>query len=273
MHKNLLARPSEFLRTTSTNAFDGKLDLKSWDGETVGHFVDFLYLHAYDVRRPEPLCPTTDSPEGTVSDTTETESRSDTPDTIQADDSRDSTFPRPLTPIHALIESFDAEDNDPASSLTVEPGDAILDTLAIDEYHWFLFAHAKVYALAQSLGIVGLQRMAYRSLAGILTSFEPVVEDSVLATSSIELMRYVYSKTHSAEDPMRNLVTQFGALNFPALQRMDGMKEVIRDGGELAVDLVEKVCRRLVVTEDELSVSLGSNAALAVVMEQQRTVC
>lgn len=248
VHKSLLARQSEFLRTDTTSTVDGKYDLQSWDGKTVGYFVDYLYLRAYNVQNPEPLYPATSSPEGTVSDTTEALSRSDTPDTIQGERSQDSTYPRALTPIQYLLDSFDSEDHGGFPREDVNHG----DSLATQDYRWVMFAHAKVYALAQSLGIDDLQRMAYRELAGVLAGFEPAVEGSVVATSSIEIMRYVYSKCHSAGDPMRNLVTQFAALNFPALQRMEGMKEVLGGGGELAVDLFEKLCRRLVATEGQL---------------------
>lgn len=262
VHKSLLARQSEFLRTDTNSTVDGKYDLESWDGKTVGYFVDYLYLRAYNVQNQEPAA---SSPEGTVSDTTEALSRSDTPDTIQADRSQDLTYPRPLTPIQYLLDSFDAEDNGGIPREDVNRGDCY----ATHDYRWVMFAHAKVYALAQSLGIDDLQRMAYRSLAEVLAGFEPAVEGSVVATSSIEIMRYVYSKCHSAGDPMRNLVTQFAALNFPALQRMDGMKEVLGGGGELAVDLFEKLCRRLVATEDQLRGPRGHNSPRGETAKQQ----
>lgn len=268
VHKSLLARQSEFLRTDTNTAVDGKYDLQSWDGKTVGYFVDYLYLGAYNVQNQEPLYPATSSPEGTVSDTTEALSRSDTPDTVQADRSPDLTYPRALTPIQYLLDSFDAEDHRGAGGFPREDIDHA-DSLAPQDYRWVMFAHAKVYALAQSLGIDDLQRMAYRELAGVLAGFEPAVEGSVVATSSIEIMRYVYSKCHSAGDPMRNLVTQFAALNFPALQRMDGMKEVLGGGGELAVDLFEKLCRRLVATEDQLRVPRPHNPPRAGTAQQQ----
>lgn len=272
MHKSLLASQSEFLRTDTNHAADGKYDLQSWDGKTVGYFVDYLYLRTYNVKNQESFYPAAGSPEGTVSDTTEALSRSDTPDTIQADRSEDLTYPRPLTPIQSLLDSFDSEDNGAPGGFSRENpdhGEAIPYPLATDDYRWVMFAHAKVYALAQSLGIDDLQRMSYRELAGVLARFEPVVEGSVVATSSIEIMRYVYSKCHSARDPMRNLVTQFAALNFPALQRMDGMKEVLSGGGELAVDLFEKLCRRLVATEDQLRGTGRAGSHVAETAKQQ----
>lgn len=255
VHKDLLASQSEFRRTNTNRAVNGKFDLEAWDGETVGYFVDFLYLRGYNVENQEPLCPAAGSPEGTVSDTTEETSRSDTPDTIQPDSSQDPTHPRPLTPIQSLLDSFNAEDHGSLPRVDLGHADHGLHRLASHDYRGFMFAHAKVYALAQSLGIDELQRMAYRSLAGVLAGFESTVEGSVLATSSIEIMRYIYSKCHGPGDPMRNLVTQFAALNFLALQRIDRMKEVVSEGGELAVDLVAKLCRRLVATEDDLRCS------------------
>ncbi|KAL0634967.1 hypothetical protein Q9L58_006085 [Maublancomyces gigas] len=245
VHKNLLVEQSELLRTAVKQAADRKIDLGSWDGETVSHLVDFLYLHTYKVKTPEPLCPTGQFTESTISDTSETDSRSDTPDTVR-DRSQDAIHRRPLTPLRELIESHDAQNNpagcNPAPA-EVEDSYSILYPLETHEYSGILFAHANVYALAQSLGIDDLQRMAYRSLAVILDSFKPIDPESHIATITIELLSHVYGNTRSLGDPMRILVSQFAALNFPALQRMDQMKELVRQGGELVVDLVEKRAR------------------------------
>lgn len=51
---------------------------------------------------------------------------------------------------------------------------------------------------------------------------------------------------------MRRLVSQFAALNFPALQQTEGMEKLLCREGDLARDLMQKVCRRLVVSENEL---------------------
>lgn len=250
MHKNLLVEQSEFLRTAVKQAADKKIDLGCWDSETVSHIVDFLYLHTYKVKTPEPLYPTGPSPEGTISDTSETRSRSDTPDTVR-DRSPDPIHRRPLTPLRVLIESHDAQT--PAESnptlAEAEHSYPTLYPMETHDYRCFLFAHAKVYALAQSLGIDDLQGTAYRALAGILDSLQPIDPGSRIAVSSIELLSYVYANTDSSGDQMRKLVSQFAALNFPVLQRVDQMKGLVRQGGELAVDLVEKVCRRLVASE------------------------
>lgn len=253
VHKNLLVEQSELLRTAVKQATDRKIDLGSWDGETVSHLVDFLYLHTYKVMIPEPLCPTGQFTESTISDTSATDSRSDTPDTVR-DRSPDAIHRRPLTPLREIIESHDAQNNptgwNPAPA-EIEGSYSILYPLETHECSGVLFAHANVYALAQSLGIDDLQRIPYRYLAVILDSFKPIDPESHIATITIELLSHVYRNTRSLRDPMRILVSQFAALNFPALQRMDQMKELVRQGGELVVDLVEKVCRRLVASESE----------------------
>lgn len=264
VHKNLLAAQSVFLKTTVDTAVaaDRKIDLQAWDGETVGHFVDFLYLQTYQAGNPEPLCPIGSSSESTVSDMTDTHSGINTPETIvgesrvQRDDSSGLADPRPLTPLSALRQSEDDERDrmscDPTRA-EAEPRYSVLYPPETHDYHDFLLAHARVYVLAHSLGIETLQSFAYQRLLAILSDFEPIAPGSNVAVNIVELLYYVYTKTDTEGDPMRRLVTQFAALNFPALQRTDELKERVRQGGELAADLLEKVCRRLVASEAKLT--------------------
>lgn len=138
------------------------------------------------------------------------------------------------------------------------------------DYQDFLLTHARVYALAQSLSIEALQRMAYLLLLRILASLSPIVSGFSAADDTVVLLRYVYANTTGSREPMRELVSHFAALNFPALQCTNAMKELVGQGGELAMDLVDKVCRRLVASEDELASSQKSHVALADVVKEQR---
>lgn len=69
----------------------------------------------------------------------------------------------------------------------------------------------------------------------------------------VQLLHYVYANTNGAGERMQKLVSQFAAFNFPALQSTEEMKDSVRDGDEAAVVVMEKVCRRLLISEDELT--------------------
>lgn len=94
--------------------------------------------------------------------------------------------------------------------------------------------------------------MAYHRLLGILENLQPITPDSNLRFHVVQLLGYVYAHTQDSEDRMRKLVSQFVALNFTAMQGVKEMKEVMSRGGQLVVDLMPKVCRRVVATEEEL---------------------
>lgn len=259
---------------------DGNLDLHAWDGETVEHFVNFLYLNTYGTRRPEPLSRAVDFSDDTASNTNNTESRVHTPDTvcsdrtIQPEASLDGTEPRPLTPLSALRGSPDGGDNDVIYCGSTHMEDERLYCVVCPQethnYHDTLLAHAMVYALAQSLDIDTLCRMAYHRLLVILDNLNPIATGSHVALNIVELLRYVYANTHGTGDTMRKLVSQFVALNFTAVQGTRAMKELVGRDGQLAVDLMEKVCRRLVASEDELAKSREEIASLGYVAKESR---
>lgn len=245
---------------------DRKLDLQAWESETVGHLVNFLYLHTYQTRTPELLCPESgEGSETATSDTTGTQSRVCTPDTVRSGGtvrqggSSGEIENRPLTPLRELRvfpggeRAYRNEDG-----LTPVESESNYSTIYPTETHDYgnvLLDHLKVYALAQSLGMEGLRRMAYNRLLEIIDDLKPIAPGSPIAANVVELLRYVYAETHVAEDPMRYLISQFAVLNLPALQSTSELKELVRQDGDLAVDLMEKVCRRLVTSEDKLAQS------------------
>lgn len=123
------------------------------------------------------------------------------------------------------------------------------------DYKKVLLAHANVYALAQYKDVVALRSLSLENLLMTLMSIGSLEPRTHLAINAIALLDYVYSHTTvlvSSEEPMRRLVSQFAALNFPALQQTEGMEKLLCREGDLARDLMQKVCRRLVVSENEL---------------------
>lgn len=258
VHKDLLTSQSALLRSkvdASTN--ERKLDLQSWDAETVGHFVNFLYLHTYGTVKPEPLSEDGD----TASDGTTTESRVHTPDTVRSDDtiqpeaSAEQSEARPLTPLLKLWDPSEPVENEGAHHRTTtrdEESDYFFN-FHPDTHHYqeTLLAHARVYSLAQSLAVDALCSMAYNRLLSILGNFAPVVPGSRVAVEIVELLRYVYQNTRGAADVMRKLVSQFAALNFTAVQRTVEIEGLLIADGRVAAGMMHKVCRRLVASEDE----------------------
>lgn len=277
MHKNLLAIESSFLcSAVDTVSANGKYDLQSWDGETVGHFVNYLYLHSYDAPKPHPLCPIMGAPNGSGSVTTGTHS----PGTIssnsstQRDHSMDQTDPRPLTPLSELRDQLDDAVNDGLGSgpspVAAERLYSHLYPQETHDYHDFLLAHAKVYALAQSLEVSVLSKMAYHRLLVILENLHPITPESRVKLNVVELLRYVYAHTQDTGARMRNLVSQFVVLNFAAMQSVAEMVELASGGGQLTVDLMAKVCRRVVAGEEELVNHRETSNRLAEVTEELR---
>lgn len=250
VHKNLLIIQSPLLRSAvDTLSADGIFDMRSWDGETVGHFVNFLYLQTYVVPGSQPLSPIVGAPVETASDTTGTRSQVSTPGTIcsnnstQRDLALDANDRRPLTPLSGLRVHPNEGNSDGPDSGHFCPQEA-------NDHHNVLLAHAKVYALSQSLEVHILSSMAYHRVLGILESLHTITPDSHIRLNVVELLDYVYAHP---DYPMRKLVSQFVAWNFTAMQGLEEMKELMSRGGQLAVELMAKVSRRLVAGEKEIN--------------------
>ncbi|KAL0633090.1 hypothetical protein Q9L58_008046, partial [Maublancomyces gigas] len=273
VHGDILAAQSEPLRKIVEGVQDGstsqKIDLQEWDGDTVGRFVEFLYVGHYQA--PSPTQPSSVGPGSTVSEDGAYQQGADTPttsqsvrpgmsrsvstETIQSNWTASPVGPRPLTPLWR----FDLELQN-HSDQNLERGRLEMLGLrscdpAICGYGEVLLAHARVYSLAQNQKVEALQKLAYKRLLSTLLSVGSVEPGSQVVVDFIDLLRYVYSHTvssGSSEEPLQNIVSQFAALNFPALQSRDEMTGLIREGGKLASDLMGKVCKRLVNSEDLL---------------------
>lgn len=153
---------------------------------------------------------------------------------------------RPLTP---LSECFSTSLDLPAElSAAAQP--TSFDPTEYNFEEVFL-THAKIYALALKLEIEALCALAIRRLLRTLVDIGSVGANSPVKGSFIALARYTYSSTSNSEDPLRRIVSQFAALNFTALQSQK-LRELIREGGDFASDLMEKASRRLVVTEKDV---------------------
>lgn len=166
--------------------------------------------------------------------------------------------PRPLTPFkepEAPIYYPPDNSQDLGQNKAAERMYHVLYPPATHNYRLVFLAHAKVYALAQLQGVRALQNMALQRLSAVLVTIWSVDHGSHLVQNIVELLDYVYTHTNTpadTEEPMRKVVSQFVALNFPALQSEEAMRTIMKQGGDLVGDLMEKVCRRLVNSEHQL---------------------
>lgn len=245
VHSGILASQSQPLKEiTRSEPTDRTIDFSEWDVDTVGRFIEFLYVGRYHV--PELTQPESDdsdypdTPATTTAQSVASETQSDTTETRFDTTEIRSGSPRPLTP----LSHFDlGSENQPSENL----GPSVCD------FGEVLLAHAKVYFLAQGQKVDALWRMAYKHLLSTLQAIGSVEPGWKVGSNIVDLLRYVYSRpllADAPEEPLRKLVVQFAALNFPALQERSEMAELMREGGSLASDLMDKVCKRLVNSEN-----------------------
>lgn len=251
VHKDILASQSQPFRNAVSGVWkestERKINLDDWDKDTVGRLVEFLYTGNYSYPDPDPA--------SVVSDRT--------PAAVRARSLRDrspdeSSRSRPLTPLEQCLPRCFTEnrktDAERLSGFAPEH----------HEYREPLLAHAAVYALACYKDIHPLQCLALRRLVMTLSAISPVRGNARLPPGIIDVVRYVYAHTdalRSSEEPLRRVVAQFAALNFPALQTKPEFAELLTEGGDFVTDLMAKVSRRLVAAEKGLGVSVGGAAA------------
>lgn len=269
VHSNILTAQSKPLAAIATRALkeatERKIELLDWDGDTVERFVDFLYLGDYQVPDPEPFIQTGGSAVTPSEDLPREVAY--TPDNVRPHSSlslRSGTTlrgdesviepDRPLTPLWQLYESPVA---DQGQDNKLDRFFYNLDPSKHD-YQCALLAHAKLYCLAQYEEVEALEGLTLQRLLKTLMPLRPTESSPHLATNVVQLLKYVYRHTKppgpaSGEEPMRRIVSQFAALNFPALQGTEDMKGVIQEGGEFLNDVLNKVCRQLVHTENRLA--------------------
>ncbi|KAL0634504.1 hypothetical protein Q9L58_006593 [Maublancomyces gigas] len=254
VHSGILAaqsKPMEAIikNTQSQEPPTRTIDLQQWDSATVGRFVEFLYVGHYQAPDPKHLGPESepvisdsdsdsDGPQdlntpATAQSVASETAQSDTTETMQPRPPAD-TLPQFDLELHSLL-------GDRLNSSPFDP--------AVHDFADVLFAHARVYFLARDQGVDTLQRLAYQHLLSTLRDIGAVEPGWQVGANIIDLLRYAYSHARGASAELEGLVSQFVALNFPALRGRDEMTGLVREGGELASDLVDRLCGRLVGSE------------------------
>lgn len=260
VHSDILAAQSEPLKQTVRDASaDRKINLQEWDGDTVGRFVEFLYIGHYQVPNPTQRPESAVSEVGTGADTPATSQsgtvRSDSTETAREEYTTTTSpmGPRPLTPLWQFSMELQSRAGPYMDREALEVFGLESFNPAVCDYGEVLLAHAKVYSLAQNQEVEALRKLSYKRLLSTLLRIGSVEPDWQVTIDFIALLRYVYSHTvlspGDSEEPLQKIVSQFAALNFPALQSRDEMTELIREGGKLASDLMNKVYKRLAHSE------------------------
>lgn len=261
VHKDILTSQSQPFRNAITGVWkesaERKIDLEDWDKETVGRLVEFLYTGNYSYPDPEPILPRQQQQVSVVLDGDAGRQSPTAPGTIQSQGSgggggSPSDRRCPLTPLDQCL---------PRCLLENRKTDAERLELFLPDQHGYkeaLLSHAAVYALARYKAVDSLQILALRRLTMTLSRISKVLPDSSLPLGVIDLVKYVYSHTDalsSTEEPLRRLISQFAALNFPALQTGAEFVELMSEGGDFVNDLMAKVSRRLVAAETVSGIS------------------
>ena len=116
-----------------------------------------------------------------------------------------------------------------------------------EKYTQVFLGHAEIYVFAEKWGIDGLKALALSKLHQTLTSFTLY---EVRRPDIVELLRYTFSNDHTpdrigAVDELRSLVMLYTACEAENLVHCPEFISLIREGGQLAQDLVQMLTKRI----------------------------
>ncbi|KAF3023696.1 hypothetical protein E8E14_013830 [Neopestalotiopsis sp. 37M] len=113
---------------------------------------------------------------------------------------------------------------------------------AIDENHIQtcsdrLFAHARVYVLAVTFDIPGLDMDAKKKIQQVLAILE--IND-VSIPKICELVRYVFINTVDEEDNLWYLLCHWCTMNLAVLQSNRAFKDLLRENGDFSAEIIHE---------------------------------
>lgn len=250
VHTDILTLQSKPFRDALAEEFEQateerNIDLCDWDGATVGQMVEFLYRGYYQYPDPEPLSPEGRPPVQEVVPGTAT----------TAGDELGSCTTRPLTPVSECLQGILL----PLSGA----GESSVERLARFDpgrynYAELLLSHAKVYHLAHCKAIDALKTLALRHLLDTLSRMDPVDSANGIhnVASVVSLARYVYQNTdklQNHDEPLHRLVSHFVAHNFTALMSTPDLAQLLREGGDIVIDVMMNVYRGPSIPQPSIS--------------------
>lgn len=235
-----------------------------WDAATVGRFVEFMYTGDYHCPDPVPLDTPVMTPNGgSVSEHEREEEPAEEvaivlPSSPGPAQDNDAGGLKPQFQLPQLKRFLQPGQLAPLSKMFA-PGDFVpqqklsaaetysnkLFHPAKHDFEEVLLAHAKTYVVALMFEVQALCALALQRLARILVKIDSVPPDSSFVSNFVELARYAYSATTETQDPLRDIVSQFAALNFTSIQTRE-MSGLMKGGGDFPSDLMEKISVRFV---------------------------
>lgn len=228
VNKDILTSQSQRFKEAATEpweeATDKKINLTSWDSDTVARLVEFLYIRDYTYPDPSPLEPSRSAP--AVGD----------PSPEPADPGLD----RPLTPLGDYLQAprqvHSATDRERLELFNPSEHD----------FGETLLAHAKVYALAVYTAVDLLRALARKRVFLTLLRLQNASHHAHISRTIVSFASYIYKQTTPptrSEEPIRRLTSHFFAMNMAALRSVPEAMNLIAEGGDFARDLISKLCR------------------------------
>lgn len=210
------------------------IELEDWDEDTVARLIEWLYTGKYSYPAPASASSATAdvSSRKTITFGTFAQSSVEKPKTEE------------ITCLLMLLTriQFKKAGCDPKPDRPLSPGwvSAIEDRKKHGLEAIFL-ADAKVYALADYILLPELQALAFECLAATFTSAGALTPNTPVIADLVVLVEYIYANTvkpREYEEPLRELVTTYIALNFDLFRDEEGaVKRLVDQGGAIAVDV------------------------------------
>lgn len=229
-----------------------KITLPDWDEETVTRLLEWLY--SGDYTSPLPRRPSEGKSRKQARRAARQVGKEEPDDTASAVLAREdyNTTYEPHHPIRPICDI----DFEPCSIVLptqfdqIEAwSDSVNEDISECKFEATLFAHAKLYALANYMLLPDLQWATFKHIKSWLTIIGDIgqLDSKTQTVSTLDgLSKYVYANTdgltRSKEEPLRELVGTYIASNFTHF-RGESVRKLIEEGGELVADLWEKASR------------------------------
>ncbi|KAI4200144.1 MAG: hypothetical protein LQ350_004105 [Teloschistes chrysophthalmus] len=113
--------------------------------------------------------------------------------------------------------------------------------------------HAEIYMMACHYLLDQLKNMAWRRLRSVMCNVGVPTPESPVTSNLMELIEYVYEETggsiDTGDEPLRNLVSTFATLYFPAINGpalIKLMRLPTQPSEDFVIDLTDKLAKRMI---------------------------
>ncbi|KAK4694953.1 hypothetical protein P7C71_g2709, partial [Lecanoromycetidae sp. Uapishka_2] len=253
-----------------------KVVLTDWDEDTVSRLLEWLYTDEYTspdpgvemigpAPIPEPMSnskgdhgPSQVSSDGSEHVPESAESDNTIIVVEPSDEPASMEVTRPVTPLLNLhfppttsMSKYSSAETFTAWKQSCQPRKNSLS------YEATLFAHAKLYCLADYMLLPDLQALTWRRLQSTLDFIDHFTARTPVVTDLVKVVKYIYANTSrpaSGEEPLQKLISTFIALNIGEFDdgRLGDVRAVFDQGGDFAVDVWEKARRNIGALDQKL---------------------